>query len=251
MKKRTHATVSLGVGFDGASFEEDFNYASMSVEMALSRGGDQAVTRNRINFEFYGGRGNEVETRTKVKSRVVANALVSFIKDASTTYIMRCAELGLVHRHELSGALHGLFRVRCFTQDDAHIFMTRDQMKDEIQGVVRLFDEVYSQFGLPYKIELSTMQNGLTSLCTKYNVTDNLSATDLRNAFIRRCIQSEIDLYSLCQYIGIKQPNVIIKHFGGYFVPHPESVRALEKYTAGYNSPDSAQKPKIGGPKRM
>jgi threonyl-tRNA synthetase len=67
------------------------------------------------------------------------------------------AELGLVHRHELSGALHGLFRVRCFTQDDAHIFMTRDQMKDEIQGVVRLFDEVYSLFGLPYKIELSTM----------------------------------------------------------------------------------------------
>jgi threonyl-tRNA synthetase len=70
---------------------------------------------------------------------------------------LRMAELGLVHRHELSGALHGLFRVRCFTQDDAHIFMTRDQMKDEIQGVVRLFDEVYSLFGLPYKIELSTM----------------------------------------------------------------------------------------------
>ena len=70
---------------------------------------------------------------------------------------IRAAELGLVHRHELSGALHGLFRVRCFTQDDAHIFMTRDQMKDEIQNVVRLFDEVYSQFGLSYKIELSTM----------------------------------------------------------------------------------------------
>jgi len=83
-----HATVSLGVGFDGASFEEDFDYASMSVEMALSRGGDQAVTRNRINFEFFGGRGSEVETRTKVKSRVVANALGSFIKDASITYIM-------------------------------------------------------------------------------------------------------------------------------------------------------------------
>ena len=70
---------------------------------------------------------------------------------------VRAAELGLVHRHELSGALHGLFRVRCFTQDDAHIFMTRDQMKDEIQNVVRLFDEVYSKFGLSYKIELSTM----------------------------------------------------------------------------------------------
>jgi threonyl-tRNA synthetase len=70
---------------------------------------------------------------------------------------LRVGELGLVHRHELSGALHGLFRVRCFTQDDAHIFMTWDQMKDEIKGVVKLFDEVYSLFGLPYQIELSTM----------------------------------------------------------------------------------------------
>ncbi|MGI5976775.1 MAG: threonine--tRNA ligase [Candidatus Limivicinus sp.] len=70
---------------------------------------------------------------------------------------LRVGELGLVHRHELSGALHGLFRVRCFTQDDAHIFMTWDQMKDEIKNVVKLFDEVYSLFGLPYEIELSTM----------------------------------------------------------------------------------------------
>ncbi len=70
---------------------------------------------------------------------------------------LRMAELGLVHRHELSGALHGLFRVRCFTQDDAHIFMTWDQVESEIQGVVRLFDEVYSTFALTYKIEISTM----------------------------------------------------------------------------------------------
>ena len=70
---------------------------------------------------------------------------------------LRVGELGLVHRHELSGALHGLFRVRCFTQDDAHIFMTWEQMKDEIKNVVRLFDEVYSVFGLTYQIEVSTM----------------------------------------------------------------------------------------------
>ena len=70
---------------------------------------------------------------------------------------IRAAELGLVHRHEMSGALHGLFRVRCFTQDDAHIFMTPDQMKDEIKNVVQLFDEMYSTFGLTYQIELSTM----------------------------------------------------------------------------------------------
>ena len=70
---------------------------------------------------------------------------------------LRMGELGVVHRHELSGALHGLFRVRCFTQDDAHLFMTWDQMKDEIKSTMRLFDEVYSLFGLPYRVELSTM----------------------------------------------------------------------------------------------
>ena len=70
---------------------------------------------------------------------------------------LRMGELGLVHRHELSGALHGLMRVRCFTQDDAHIFMTPDQIKDEIKGVVKLIDQVYSLFGFEYHIELSTM----------------------------------------------------------------------------------------------
>ena len=70
---------------------------------------------------------------------------------------MRCAELGLVHRHELSGALHGMFRVRCFTQDDAHILLAKEQIKDEVIRIAQLFDEVYSVFGLPYKIELSTM----------------------------------------------------------------------------------------------
>ena len=69
---------------------------------------------------------------------------------------MRVGELGLVHRHELKGALHGLFRVRCFTQDDAHIFMTREQITDEIVGVVHLINEVYSKFGFKYFVELST-----------------------------------------------------------------------------------------------
>jgi len=69
---------------------------------------------------------------------------------------MRVGELGLVHRHELKGALHGLFRVRCFTQDDAHIFMRREQITDEITNVVHLIDEVYTKFGFKYSIELST-----------------------------------------------------------------------------------------------
>ena len=70
---------------------------------------------------------------------------------------LRYGELGVVHRHELSGALHGMFRVRCFTQDDAHILLAREQIKDEVIRIASLFDEVYSLFGLQYSIELSTM----------------------------------------------------------------------------------------------
>ena len=69
---------------------------------------------------------------------------------------IRLAELGLVHRHELSGVLHGLMRVRCFTQDDAHIFMLPSQVKDEISGVIDLVSDFYKVFGFTYHVELST-----------------------------------------------------------------------------------------------
>lgn len=91
---------------------------------------------------------------------------------------LRVGELGLVHRHEKSGALHGLFRVRCFTQDDAHIFMTREQIKDEIKGVVSLIDKVYSTFGFEYHIELSTQPEDSMGAKEDWDI-----ATDaLRNA---------------------------------------------------------------------
>ncbi len=103
---------------------------------------------------------------------------------------MRVAELGLVHRHELSGALHGLMRVRCFTQDDAHIYMTPDQIEPEIVGVIRLIDKFYSTFGFKYHIELSTrpedslgtdeqwekategLKNALDSIGKKYKINE-------------------------------------------------------------------------------
>ncbi len=100
---------------------------------------------------------------------------------------LRCGELGLVHRHELSGALHGLFRVRCFTQDDAHIFMTRDQMKDEIKNVVRLFDEVYSLFGLKYEIELSTMPEDHIGTVEEWEENQNIlkdAITDMGKDYV-------------------------------------------------------------------
>ena len=104
-----HATVSIGVGIEGASLEENFSFASLSAEMALSRGGDQAVIRDRMNFQFFGGRQSEVETRTKVKSRVVANALGSYIKDASTTFVMG-------HRYADMDALGAAVGVCCIAR---------------------------------------------------------------------------------------------------------------------------------------
>ena len=83
-----HATLSLGIGHDGSGFGEDWQFASLASEMALTRGGDQAVVKNRFNFEFFGGRGSEVETRTKVKSRVMANALAELINDSSRVFVM-------------------------------------------------------------------------------------------------------------------------------------------------------------------
>ena len=83
-----HATLSIGIGLDGAGYAENHQFANMGIEMALSRGGDQAVLKNRFNFDFFGGRRGGVETRTKVKSRVMANALSELIGDASKVYVM-------------------------------------------------------------------------------------------------------------------------------------------------------------------
>ena len=82
------ATLSIGIGKDGGSFQELMQYANLSIEMALSRGGDQAVIRNKFTFEFYGGHSTETEKRTKVKSRVMANALSALVSDSSKLFIM-------------------------------------------------------------------------------------------------------------------------------------------------------------------
>ena len=86
---------------------------------------------------------------------------------------IRMGEMGLVHRHEKSGQLHGLFRVRCFTQDDAHIFMLPEQITDEIKGVVRLTDKIYTQFGFKYKVELSTRPKDSMGTEEEWNAATN------------------------------------------------------------------------------
>ena len=83
-----NATISLGIGKDGSSFEENYSFANLSIEMALSRGGDQAVIKDRYNFTFYGGRTKETERRTRVKSRVVAGSLSELISQSSKVFVM-------------------------------------------------------------------------------------------------------------------------------------------------------------------
>ncbi|HHW31899.1 MAG TPA: threonine--tRNA ligase [Clostridiaceae bacterium] len=101
----------------------------------------------------------------------------------------RMGELGLVHRHELSGALHGLMRVRCFTQDDAHIFMTPEQIEDEVVGVIELIDEFYKVFGFKYHIELSTRPENSMGTEEQWEVATNA----LKNALVARNLEFKIN----------------------------------------------------------
>lgn len=94
---------------------------------------------------------------------------------------LRVAEMGLVHRHEKSGQLHGLMRVRCFTQDDAHIFMLPEQIEDEIKGVVRIIDEVYKLFGFKYHVELSTRPENSMGSDEDWNAATDALETALRD----------------------------------------------------------------------
>ena len=130
---------------------------------------------------------------------------------------LRCGELGLVHRHELSGALHGLFRVRCFTQDDAHIFMTREQMKDEIKGVAKLFDEVYSLFGLKYTIELSTMPEDHIGTEEEWIENQEIlkaAITEMGKEFVRLFAGCEVNKILTIEASGIGIACIAAQQFG-------------------------------------
>ena len=129
------ATLSVGIGRDGSGFEENFNFAVLGVDMALSRGGDQAVIKNRVNFEFFGGRGGEIETRTKVKSRVMANALRELIADSSRVYVMghKMADLDAL------GAAVGVACIARKLQTPCQIVMDREHTA--AKPLLELLDE--------------------------------------------------------------------------------------------------------------
>jgi len=102
---------------------------------------------------------------------------------------LRTAELGLVHRHELSGALHGFMRVRCFTQDDAHLYMTPEHVPDEIEGVIDLVDRVYNMFGFSYRVELSTRPESFMGEIKTWDEAERL----LEETLVRKEIEYRIN----------------------------------------------------------
>ena len=159
-KKRDHRKLGKELGLFTIMDEvhKRYGYVEISTPMILNRSlwersGHWAHYKNNMYTTVIDGADFAIKPMNCPGGMLVYKSEMHSYRDLP----LRMGELGVVHRHELSGALHGLFRVRCFTQDDAHIFMTWDQMKDEIKNVVRLFDEVYSVFGLSYQIEVSTM----------------------------------------------------------------------------------------------
>lgn len=153
-----YATVSIGVGRDGATFEETFSFAKLSTEMALTRGGDQAVIKNRFNFEFFGGRGEEVETRTKVKSRVMANALTELIKVSGQMLIMghKFADMDCV------GAGIGLCCIARKLGCQAHIVIDENSNgADRLIKLIRGIEEYKDVFISPQEAIMKAERNTL------------------------------------------------------------------------------------------
>jgi len=136
------ATVSIGIGKDGGSFQENFNFASLSIEMALSRGGDQAVIKDRYNFTFFGGRTKETERRTKVKARVIASSLTELIAQSGQVFIMghRMADL------DAMGAAMGLLCICRKQEKEVHIVLDREN--NACRSLLQQLDDMPEYDGL-------------------------------------------------------------------------------------------------------
>jgi len=136
------ATVSIGIGKDGGSFQENFSFASLSIEMALSRGGDQAVIKDRYNFTFFGGRTKETERRTKVKARVIASSLTELIGQSGQVFIMghRVADLDAI------GAAMGLLCICRKQEKEVHIVLDREN--NACKSMLQLLEDMPEYEGL-------------------------------------------------------------------------------------------------------
>jgi c-di-AMP phosphodiesterase-like protein len=178
------ASISIGLGVDGETFEEGYEFAALSIEMALSRGGDQAVVKNRMNFNFYGGRAKEADRRGKVRSRVTANTMMELIGQSSRVFVMG-------HHNADMDAIGAAMGITCLCRKkDIPVHVVLDQWENSAQ---KLIEEIiktpeYKNLFISGQDALLMCDNRSTLVVVDTNRPDQVEFRPLLEAVPKVCI---------------------------------------------------------------
>ena len=178
------ASISFGLGVDGASFEESYNFAALSIEMALSRGGDQAVIKDRLNFNFYGGRAKEADRRSKVRSRVTANSLMELIGQSSQVFIMG-------HKNADLDAVGAAMGIACLCRKKGKkAYIVLDRQNNAAAALIAQIEEVpeYHDAIISGQDALLMCDNRSTLVVVDTNRPDQVESLPLLEAISRVCV---------------------------------------------------------------
>ena len=178
------ASISFGLGVDGVSFEESYNFAALSIEMALSRGGDQAVIKDRLNFTFYGGRAKEADRRSKVRSRVTANSLMELIGQSSQVFIMG-------HKNADLDAVGAAMGIACLCRKKGKkAYIVLDRQNNSASPLIAQIDEVpeYRDAIISGQDALLLCDNRSTLVVVDTNRPDQVESLPLLEAISRVCV---------------------------------------------------------------
>ena len=178
------ASISFGLGVDGASFEESYNFAALSIEMALSRGGDQAVVKDRLNFNFYGGRAKETDRRSKVRSRVTANSLMELIGQSSQVFIMG-------HKNADLDAVGAAMGISCMCRKKGKkAYIVIDRERNAAERLIAEIDQVpeYRDTFISGQDALLLCDNRSTLVVVDTNRPDQVESQPLLEAISRVCV---------------------------------------------------------------
>ena len=178
------ASISFGLGVDGASFEESYNFAALSIEMALSRGGDQAVIKDRLNFNFYGGRAKEADRRSKVRSRVTANSLMELIGQSSQVFIMG-------HKNADLDAVGAAMGIACLCRKKGKkAYIVLDRHRNAAGALISQIEDVpeYRETIISGEDALLLCDNRSTLVVVDTNRPDQVESIPLLEAISRVCV---------------------------------------------------------------
>ena len=178
------ASISFGLGVDGATFEESYNFAALSIEMALSRGGDQAVIKDRLNFTFYGGRAKEADRRSKVRSRVTANSLMELIGQSSQVFIMG-------HKNADLDAVGAAMGISCMCRKKGKkAYIVLDRERNAAEKLIAEIDQVpeYRETIISGQDALLLCDNRSTLIVVDTNRPDQVESRSLLEAISRVCV---------------------------------------------------------------